>query len=493
MKQILDLLKESNYLRADYEPETFEELETIKVEPLQSKLNVSEEPVDNNLLVTVEPMEETFDCDRQAIDVTDKNSDDDLKSNKEVLKSLARDADLEVKEGDKVECKFCNALVSKDYLYRHEKKHTDPIVCSICKKCFAVSNHFKTHMARHHPGHPIPQLERRKHPRAKNHDETRLLVCKLCGEEFRSKYQMRVHKKKSHFDKSRPYKCHHCDYRTGDKKKQDDHQDEYHKRLGAYIRCHYCGKFFDSRYSILLHFKTKHIDLNLQIPDFINEVRTYRKPKALQCRDCMQEFPNTESLAKHRKTHNKPVESICHHCGKLCKSKNSLNMHVYQRHSLVPKNVPCPECGSTFDTEYKMIVHRGNTHGKGKINFTCSHCGKGFFRAAEYQKHLVVHSDARPFGCSDCEKKFKTKNSLKIHRQNFHEYKEEDRVKCMICDGIFKSDRPLRTHLKRVHKLSLAQALASVGLPYKQRVMWNSSSRTGVFNQETCADVSQEL
>ncbi|ODM93057.1 putative zinc finger protein [Orchesella cincta] len=57
----------------------------------------------------------------------------------------------------------------------------------------------------------------------------------------------------------------------------------------------------------------------------------------------------------------------------------------------------------------------------------CDHCSKAFLDADALRKHLVVHSDARPFGCDKCSWTFKRKDLLARHILRRHS-EEKGRV-----------------------------------------------------------------
>lgn len=53
-------------------------------------------------------------------------------------------------------------------------------------------------------------------------------------------------------------------------------------------------------------------------------------------------------------------------------------------------------------------------------SFTCSICGTVLKTKRNYQRHMVMHSTARPHQCSLCDKSFKRQDHLKKHVDSVH-------------------------------------------------------------------------
>lgn len=317
-----------------------------------------------------------------------------------------------------------------------------------------------------------------------------LFICHICGSKRSNKHQLTRHMKKHRMgfngepDKSA---CRHCGFVTRDCDAYKEHLIEYHQRLTIRAQCEFCTKSFVTKYSLLLHYRIRHAEQNFDIPDFVRSDRLSHRDDLevrageFRCYMCKKYFASREKLKQHRKTHSEEDLRVCPYCAKTFNHKKSFAHHVYLKHThkekYENKNFVCNECGAGFNSEYNLKTHRGNAHGVGEINFTCSHCLKGFFRINEYEKHMIVHSDVRPFQCATCGRAFKRETSLKMHRENIHDLREEDKTKCLLCEGVFKNQRFMRSHVRKVHKMSLAQAHEALGLPYHGRPMWNSIER----------------
>lgn len=79
-------------------------------------------------------------------------------------------------------------------------------------------------------------------------------------------------------------------------------------------------------------------------------------------------------------------------------------------------------------------------------------CGRRFRQASGLTQHKLVHSDVRKYPCKNCELRFKTKFSLKVHQNAKHENRIKEKFKCEICGKVFLIQKPLRRHLWLKHK-----------------------------------------
>lgn len=73
------------------------------------------------------------------------------------------------------------------------------------------------------------------------------------------------------------------------------------------------------------------------------------------------------------------------------------------RHTVEP--MKCSKCPRVFYYEPHLKSHL-NQHEL----FKCEYCNQGFSRRIPYEKHLLTHGHKKPYRCSICEVRFKTKN-----------------------------------------------------------------------------------
>ncbi|KAJ8928665.1 hypothetical protein NQ314_018759 [Rhamnusium bicolor] len=71
------------------------------------------------------------------------------------------------------------------------------------------------------------------------------------------------------------------------------------------------------------------------------------------------------------------------------------------------------------------------------------------------RKHVLTHTEEKPFQCEFCEKKFATKEHLIIHQQV---HTKEKLFICRICQKVFIQKGTLNVHM-RYHKTSTETCL----------------------------------
>ena len=79
--------------------------------------------------------------------------------------------------------------------------------------------------------------------------------------------------------------------------------------------------------------------------------------------------------------------------------------------------------------------------------FKCEDCGKIFESATIFKQHsLDQHGNNRPFGCSQCDKKYLDQRNLDIHIRKIHN-KEVNHI-CKQCKRPFFDKREWKRHTK---------------------------------------------
>ena len=86
---------------------------------------------------------------------------------------------------------------------------------------------------------------------------------------------------------------------------------------------------------------------------------------------------------------------------------------------------------------------------KASLRFRCDVCGYQSYCPSALKKHMVSHEAPR-FGCSMCEKMFKSQKSLEAHER---EHRGERPFPCPICSAGFTSHHGLDQHVKGTHKV----------------------------------------
>ncbi|KXJ16348.1 zinc finger protein 2 [Exaiptasia diaphana] len=75
----------------------------------------------------------------------------------------------------------------------------------------------------------------------------------------------------------------------------------------------------------------------------------------------------------------------------------------------------------------------------------CDKCDKKFVAKHDLKRHMIVHSDERPFGCQLCDKAFRTKNELNLH---IPVHNKDTPYKCEFCGKEFRTKGCFKSHIK---------------------------------------------
>lgn len=252
------------------------------------------------------------------------------------------------------------------------------------------------------------------------------------------------------------------------------------------IRCTKCKQLFNSLQESLLHQKNKCEDVYpceecpkiFASKDICERHVKFAHPveNPNECKLCFKIFKSIASLKCHNKyVHLKVRTNFCDICGKgfiditglrvhkeSHKPKGEARLHKQtRRNTSSNKNeIPriCELCGLQFPNYHSHYGHLRTKHSEHFIKtlptglaptilHKCTLCKVTCKSNAQLERHSRVHTDVRPFECTQCSSAFKLRNHLKSHIKTIH--LGEKKYKCGVCGKELNDKGNFDVHLRK--------------------------------------------
>ncbi|XP_042240238.1 oocyte zinc finger protein XlCOF6-like [Homarus americanus] len=163
------------------------------------------------------------------------------------------------------------------------------------------------------------------------------------------------------------------------------------------------------------------------------------------CPQCPQTFAKITSMNNHQRRKHQDSLQGCPKCKKLYPAH-----YLWTRHMLVHTNTrpfSCDECDKKFKSKAGLYNHK-KTHQPSEERYThcCEVCGKRFTQKANLESHLRLHTGNRPFSCEFCGKSFSQRGNMEEHRRI---HTGEKPFVCDMCGISYSRQGQLAMHRRK--------------------------------------------
>uniref|UniRef100_A0A8C7UM62 C2H2-type domain-containing protein n=1 Tax=Oncorhynchus mykiss TaxID=8022 RepID=A0A8C7UM62_ONCMY len=277
-------------------------------------------------------------------------------------------------------------------------------------------------------------------------------VCCICGRMFADIEKLDRHKLVHN-----PLKCIMCENSFNGVKPLKKHYLDVHKFSGPFL-CTYCEKSYTELSDLVRHERThtlpyqcSHCPKKFKSSTTLAEHERIHTGEKCLCWECGKGFINiTTALVSHVKICHAGVRYPCTYCGKLFLSMSSLTRHDLIHTQERPFKCTESECGKGFRSPKELRVHM--RYHTGERPYKCKICGKGFTQNCYITRHMRTHTGEKPYPCSVCGRNF---SDLRVRKRHMMTHTGEKPYKCLKCEKAFS-----RTELlKLVHTRPLGHVL----------------------------------
>ena len=152
---------------------------------------------------------------------------------------------------------------------------------------------------------------------------------------------------------------------------------------------------------------------------------------------------------KSKKVSKKPSSRSPHTCD-VCKSVLS-SRGALAKHLIIhsdKKPFQCDQCDLQFNQNRDLKTHKMQKHTLQRPH-VCGICGKGFVHKFYLMEHMTYHTGEREYQCNFCGKTFPAQSALTKHMKRHSSTRS---FACHLCSKAFVVKKDLNVHVKLVHE-----------------------------------------
>ena len=210
-----------------------------------------------------------------------------------------------------------------------------------------------------------------------------------------------------------------------------------------------CSRYGRKR-SLKLHFKIFKMEQEDQPAESPEDHPTRRKKgRRFHCKTCDRSYKFKSQCIQHELRHGEK-SFLCRLCGICFGKESNLMLHLKNQHKSNTKSPKrqtysdhvkkgCENLNQDSDFEFHPSVAS-----KQRKGFVCQDCGKQFAYHSALQRHMHVHTGAKPHKCDVCGKGFCQHYFLCVHQLT---HWSENRYNCLNCLESFTEYLKAKNHV----------------------------------------------
>ncbi|XP_053681931.1 zinc finger protein 431-like [Sabethes cyaneus] len=248
-----------------------------------------------------------------------------------------------------------------------------------------------------------------------------------------SKPKMR--RSSSRLKRSRPLKKENANNNNEKKTKRSTN---LNKKLERY--CYICNTFQTDCNQLMVHL-----------------TETHTSEAGYRCEECFLDIPLLSAYNRHLSRHDESGRPIkCSICSVRFVSQLQVKVHENKVHGAnhnvkQPQSktrlMVCDKCGDVFDKR-NIKVHMQQVH-QIECQPKCNICNKIFTAKVSLERHMLLHTDTKPYNCEECGASFRRLLNYRQHKSMVHEGINPH--VCSECNEGFKNYQQLYVHKQKVH------------------------------------------